>query len=183
LFWKPSFIRAYKDEPETKTNLEYYLKEPHGCHQKPSLIPAAVFRWLWLLVLLSSSTTGKPPARWGTIYIDFAGKKFSYIDKETGELVECQVFIACLPYDYSFGIAVAIDRRLSLCLVLLFKHLGGVPQAVVPDNLKAVIKASRYEISTGLWKTLPTIMEPQFARKSQKATGQSPGRKPGETDL
>jgi transposase len=63
--------------------------------------------------------------------------------------VECQVFITCLPYsDYSFAIAVKGQSTedflyaLSSCL----QHLGGVPQALVPDNLKAaVVKASRYE--------------------------------------
>ncbi len=83
------------------------------------------------------------------LYIDFAGKKFIYIDKEIGALTECQVFIACLPYsDYSFAMAVkgqSIEDflyALSSCLY----HLGGVPQALVPDNLKAaVIRANRYE--------------------------------------
>jgi transposase len=83
------------------------------------------------------------------LYIDFAGKKFSYVDRQTGEVIECQVFIACLPYsDYSFAMAVKSQSTedflyaLSCCL----QHLGGVPQALVPDNLKsAVIKASRYE--------------------------------------
>lgn len=41
------------------------------------------------------------------LFIDFAGKKLSYVDKETGELVAYQVFVACLPYsDYSFAMAV-----------------------------------------------------------------------------
>ncbi|MEO6646257.1 MAG: hypothetical protein ABIN89_07635 [Chitinophagaceae bacterium] len=30
--------------------------------------------------------------------IDFAGKKLSYVDKFTGEMVLCQVFVATLPY-------------------------------------------------------------------------------------
>ena len=29
------------------------------------------------------------------LFIDFAGKKLAYIDKETGEVIECQVFVAC----------------------------------------------------------------------------------------
>ncbi|WP_420580210.1 IS21 family transposase, partial [Reichenbachiella sp.] len=83
------------------------------------------------------------------LYLDFAGKKLSYLDKETGELVECQVFVACLPYsDYSFAMAVKsqsiVDFLYALACCLL--HLGGVPQALVPDNFKAaVIKANRYE--------------------------------------
>ena len=83
------------------------------------------------------------------LFIDFAGKKLNYVDKETGELIACQVFVACLPYsDYSFVMAVPSQSvedflyALSCCL----QQLGGVPKALVPDNLKAaVIKTSKYE--------------------------------------
>jgi transposase len=41
------------------------------------------------------------------LFIDFAGKKLSFIDRDTGEVIPCQVFVACLPYsDYSFVMAV-----------------------------------------------------------------------------
>jgi len=83
------------------------------------------------------------------LYIDFAGKKLSYINKDTGEVIECQVFVACLPFsDYSFAMAVPTQNvedfiyALKTCL----KDLGGVPQTLVPDNLKsAIIKANKYE--------------------------------------
>ena len=32
------------------------------------------------------------------IMIDFAGKKLHYIDAPTGEHIECQVFVAILPF-------------------------------------------------------------------------------------
>lgn len=90
------------------------------------------------------------------LYVDFAGKKLSYIDQQTGELIECPVFVACLPYsDYGFAIAVrnqSIEEFLyALEQCLLF--IGGVPEILVPDNLKsAVTKADRYEpdINTAL---------------------------------
>ena len=83
------------------------------------------------------------------LYIDFAGKKLPYIDPHTGEMIYCQVFVACLPYsDYSFVMAVPSQSigdflyALGCCL----EELGGVPQVLVPDNLKAaIIKASPYE--------------------------------------
>lgn len=83
------------------------------------------------------------------LFIDFAGKKLNYIDPQTGEVVECQVFVACLPHsDYAFAMAVRTQNisdfihALSCCL----QQLGGVPVALVPDNLKAAItKANRYE--------------------------------------
>lgn len=83
------------------------------------------------------------------LYIDFAGAPLGYIDPDSGEVIECQVFVACLPYsDYGFAMAVNSQKipdfiyALTCCL----NALGGVPQALVPDNLKsAVITSSRYE--------------------------------------
>jgi hypothetical protein len=30
------------------------------------------------------------------LFVDFAGKKLFYIDQQTGEIIECPVFFACL---------------------------------------------------------------------------------------
>ncbi|WP_439488192.1 LuxR C-terminal-related transcriptional regulator, partial [Algoriphagus sp.] len=41
------------------------------------------------------------------LYIDFAGKTIPYVDRETGEVIACQLFVACLPFsDYGFAMAV-----------------------------------------------------------------------------
>ncbi|ASB50182.1 transposase [Alkalitalea saponilacus] len=85
------------------------------------------------------------------LFIDFAGKKLSYIDKGTGEIIECQVFVACLPYsDFAFAMAVRSQSiedfisALNCCLIAL----GGSPNVLVPDNFKAAItKACAYEPS------------------------------------
>ena len=90
--------------------------------------------------------THKPAEK---LYIDFAGKKLSYTDPESGEIINCEVFVACLPYsDYGFAMAVKSQRiedfihALGCCL----HALGGVPQVLVPDNLKsAIVKASNYQ--------------------------------------
>jgi transposase len=83
------------------------------------------------------------------LFVDFAGDRLEIIDIQTGEATPVYVFVACLPYsDYTFIRAVkrqtAEDflHALACCL----KHLGGCPQIVVPDNLKAaVVKTDRYE--------------------------------------
>ena len=90
--------------------------------------------------------THKPAEK---LYIDFAGKRLSYIDWQSGEIIEVQVFVACLPYsDYGFAIAVPSQKTNDFIYALdcCLKALGGVPELLVPDNLKAaVIKASKYE--------------------------------------
>lgn len=83
------------------------------------------------------------------LFVDFAGKPLHYIDHITGELIACQVFVACLPFsDYSFAIAVPSQRIADFLYALecCLQHIGGTPQILVPDNLKsAIIRADRYE--------------------------------------
>ncbi|AFL85300.1 transposase [Belliella baltica DSM 15883] len=101
-----------------------------------------------------SSTKGKPSLRLEhapgeKLYIDFAGKTIPYIDRETGELIQCQLFVACLPFsDYSFAMAVPSQtlEDFLYALACCLEFLGGVTQILVPDNFKAaVVKADRYE--------------------------------------
>ena len=81
--------------------------------------------------------------------IDFAGDKLGYINRQTGELINVQVFVAACSFSkYAYAIAVESQRTddflyaLGACL----EHLGGVPNIVVPENLKAAVtKADKYE--------------------------------------
>lgn len=82
------------------------------------------------------------------VYLDYAGDKMEYIDKDTGEVIEVEVFVASFPYsDYGFALAVPSQKAddFAYALVQLFKSVGGVPHILVPDNLKSgVIKSDRY---------------------------------------
>ena len=116
----------------------------------------------------------------GKLFVDFAGKKLSYIDRTTGEVIECQVFVACLPYsDYGFCMAVPSQRiddfihALTVCL----EQLGGAPKVLVPDNLKsAVVKANRYE------PTINRVLE-DFANHYNMAVVPARARKPKDKAL
>jgi transposase len=83
------------------------------------------------------------------LFIDFAGEKLSYTDRNTGEVVSVEVFVACLPFsDYSFVMAVPSQSSANFihALASCLHALGGVPQAIVSDNLKsAVTRSSHYE--------------------------------------
>ncbi|MGB4577337.1 MAG: IS21 family transposase [Paludibacter sp.] len=83
------------------------------------------------------------------LFVDFAGDKLSYIDPQTGEIIYCQVFVACLPYsDYSFAMAVRSQsiEDFLYALSCALAYFGGVPLVLVPDNLKAaIVKANRYD--------------------------------------
>lgn len=83
------------------------------------------------------------------LFIDYAGKTLSYVDRSSGEVINCQVFVACLPYsDYGFALAVPSQKIADFihALIRCLEFLGGVPALLVPDNLKsAIVKTDRYE--------------------------------------
>ena len=82
------------------------------------------------------------------LFVDFAGKKLNYIDPSTGESKEVEVFVAILPCSqYTYVQAVHSQKREDVitCINRCLRYMGGVPQAIVSDNLKSgVTKAHRY---------------------------------------
>ena len=83
------------------------------------------------------------------LYLDFAGQTIEYVDLPSGEIRTGQVFIATLGYSqYSYLEALPSQKTEDLIQALnhTLAFLGGVPQGLVPDNLKsAVIRSDRYE--------------------------------------
>lgn len=155
---------AYKDErfDHFKTNLDYFVKELGRVGVTKQLLweeyrrdyPGGYGHTQFCYHLSQQLVARKPSMvlqhkAGEKLFIDFAGKTLSYIDRDTREVVSCQVFVACLPYsDYSFVMAVRSQSigdflyALGCCL----EDLGGVPEVLVPDNLKsAIVKASSYE--------------------------------------
>jgi transposase len=82
------------------------------------------------------------------LFIDFAGKKLSYTDMESGKQVPVEVFVAIRPWSQlTYARAIPSQQRDDLveCLVGCLNQLGGVPQAIVSDNLKSVVsKGHKY---------------------------------------
>lgn len=82
-------------------------------------------------------------------FLDYAGDTLGYIDKETGEIVKVQTFVASLPAsDYGYMLCVPSQRTEDFVYAIaqFLKHIGGVPKILVPDNLKAaIVKTDRYE--------------------------------------
>jgi len=83
------------------------------------------------------------------IYVDFAGKKLTYHDIESGQEVAVEFFAGIMGYSQlSFACVVpgqSSEDFLRGCRLML-EYMGGSPKAIVPDNLKSgITKASRYE--------------------------------------
>ena len=83
------------------------------------------------------------------LYIDFAGDTMPYVDRETGEVKQAQVFVATLPYsNYTFLMALPSQKSEDFLhgLSCGLSYFGGSPKILVPDNLKAAVtKTNKYE--------------------------------------
>ena len=83
------------------------------------------------------------------LYVDYAGDKLQIIDKQTGELQDVEVFVAILGASQLTYVEAVMSQQkedfIGACEGAML-YYGGVPAAIVPDNLKAaVIKSSKYE--------------------------------------
>jgi transposase len=83
------------------------------------------------------------------MYVDFAGDKLSIVDPLTDEVVKVEVFVAILGSSQLTYVEATMNQQkenfIKACENALH-YFGGVPQAIVPDNLKAaVVKSNRYE--------------------------------------
>jgi transposase len=86
------------------------------------------------------------------LFVDYAGQTVPVIDASTGEIREAQIFVAVLgASNYTYAEATWTQTlpdwigSHTRCL----SFLGGVPELVVPDNLRSgVTKAHRYEPDT-----------------------------------
>lgn len=83
------------------------------------------------------------------MFIDFTGRKLSICDRVTGEKTPLEVFVAILgASQYTYVEAVGSQKKEDFiqCVENALHYFGGVPEAIVPDNLKsAVTSANRYE--------------------------------------
>ncbi len=84
------------------------------------------------------------------IMIDFAGRKLSYRDTDpAGAIIDCQVFVAILPYSgLIFCHPVHTQRTADFvsCINAMLKFYAGVPKTILCDNLKTAVKRpNKYE--------------------------------------
>jgi len=83
------------------------------------------------------------------MFVDFTGATRTYYDGVSGETKEAQIFVAILGasrYMYIEATASQKQEDFARACRNALHFFGGVPRAIVPDNLKsAVSKACRYE--------------------------------------
>ena len=83
------------------------------------------------------------------LYVDYSGSKLPIVDPDTGEIREVEVFVAVLGFSGKTYVRACESQKKEdflSCIVHSLNYLGGVPNVLVPDNLKpGVDKAHRYE--------------------------------------
>jgi len=83
------------------------------------------------------------------MYIDYAGEKLHLVNKDTGEIIEVEVFVSILGASQLTYVEATLSQckeDFISCCEHALAYYGGVPMAIVPDNLKsAVTKSDRYE--------------------------------------
>ena len=79
------------------------------------------------------------------LFVDYAGQTVPVIDRHSGEIRQAQVFVAVLgASSYTFAEATW-SQQLPDWLgshTRCFAFLGGVPEIVVPDNLRSAVSKS-----------------------------------------
>lgn len=83
------------------------------------------------------------------VFIDFAGERLPLVDEETGEVTQVEVFAAILGCSQLTYVEAVLSQKkedlIKACENALH-YFGGVPSAIVPDNLKAAVTRShRFE--------------------------------------
>lgn len=83
------------------------------------------------------------------LFVDYCGPTMAVVNPDTGEVRTAQIFVAVLgASNYTFACANWSQKQADWlnAHVQAFEFFGGVPEIVVPDNLKsAVRKTHRYE--------------------------------------
>ena len=83
------------------------------------------------------------------MFIDYSGKKPAMVDRDTGEVLEVELFVAVLgASSYTYAEATRSQKLgdfIGSCVRTL-EYFGGVPQIAVPDQLRSAVKGpDRYD--------------------------------------
>lgn len=139
----PEYCRRLKKKGMTKQFLwgEYLLQYPDGYSYSQFCHHLGIF-------LESGEVTMRQPHDPGDmVYMDYAGQKFPFFDQ--GELKMAEIYVAVLGAS-QLAYVEASESQTQEDFVRStergLRYFGGVPRALVPDNLKsAVLKADKYE--------------------------------------
>jgi transposase len=141
----PDMEKALKRKGETRETQwkQYFSKHPDGYR----ITQFKEYYNVWSKKVNSSMHQEHKSG--DKMYVDYSGDKLSYIDQTTGEIAPVEVFVAILGSSQLTYVEASMTQRkedfIGSCENALY-YYGGMPQAIVTDNLKsAVVKSDRYE--------------------------------------
>lgn len=79
------------------------------------------------------------------VFVDYAGKLIPWTDPKTGEVNYAQVFVGvqgCSQYTFAWASKSQKVEDFIEAHKQMFNFFGGVPEAVVPDNLKSAVTSA-----------------------------------------
>ena len=141
----PEYARMLRKKGMTKFKVyQHYLKEfPDGYRH------SQFYRVLQTYLIQSAPIAHLEHKAGDRMYVDFAGDRLHIIDRETGEKVPVEVFVAILPCSQLTYVEAVLSQKkedfIHAC-ENAFYFYGGTPQVIVPDNLKAAVThPNKYE--------------------------------------
>ena len=122
---------------------EYKAEHPQGLQYSQFCERYRVWRGRIDVVMRQTHRAGEK------LFVDYAGQCVAVVDPITGELRNAQIFVAVLgASNYTFAEATWTQALPDWCAshVRALSFFNGVPEIVVPDNLKsAITRPHRYE--------------------------------------
>jgi transposase len=83
------------------------------------------------------------------LYADYSGLKMSYVNRETGEKIECEIYVSSMGHSGKIYCEASHTQSIPDWLKVTesaFRYYGGVSALITPDNLKsAVTTPGRYD--------------------------------------
>lgn len=144
----PDWDYIYKESRKKEVTLnllwtEYKKKEPNAYQYSQFCERYRQWRKAKQLSLRQIHRAGEK------LFIDYVGPTMPVIDGTTGEIRDSQLFVATLGASNYTYVEAQWGQDLQSFIqghVRAFKFFGGVPELLVPDNLKSGVKqADRYE--------------------------------------
>jgi transposase len=141
----PAMERALKSRENTKEKQWLHYRGLHPDGYGISQFKRYYLKWLKMRnpVMHMEHKAGEK------MYVDYAGQKLQIVDPESGENIPVEVFVAILGASQLTYVEASYSQKkedfIGSCENALH-FFGGVPNAIVTDNLKsAVIRGNRYE--------------------------------------
>ncbi len=122
---------------------EYKARHPDGCQYSAFCRDYEAWLGRQDAVMRFEHTPGDK------LFVDYAGKTMALVDRYSGEIKVAQVFVAALGASHYTYVEASLTQTVADWLgahVRALEYFGGIPCAIVPDNLKSgVSRVCRYE--------------------------------------